>query len=365
MPRGKRAGVLTVKKKTKIRIRILKTFSALMFFALFLTGAIFNIAIRLRIAGMDGDYNLLVGRHTYGDAVEITNRAGLILIVLTVVIFIMTLIVTYFLANSITRPIEKLSRFSLRIGGGDFTPNTFEFDEEELEDLNTALNKSVRQLGVYDSEQRTFFQNVSHELRTPLMSIKCYAEGISFGIMEPRKASETILEEVDRLSDLVTDLLYYSKIDNITTVYKTAEENLTKLLRDCALRQQVMADKKQIKFSFDFGGNDIYCNCVEELLSRAVDNLISNAVRYAGSEIILSCAKRESCIEISVSDDGCGIAEDAIPYLFERFYKGPDGNHGIGLPIVKSIAEQHKGHVTAKNTSSGGAMFTITLPVSL
>ena len=347
-------------KKTKIRIRILKTFSAVLFFALLLIGIIFNVAIRLRV---DGEYNLLVGQSVYADAAGIANRAGLILLVPIGIIFIMTIIATYFLSNSITRPIEKLSRFSLGIGSGDFTPNTFAFKEEELEDLNAALNKSVRQLGVYDSEQKAFFQNVSHELRTPLMSIKCYAEGIAFDIMEPKKASETILEEVDRLSDLVTDLLYIAKIDNINTAYKTEPLNLTEIIRDCAERQQVMADKKQVRISFDFAQDDIRYECVGELMSRAVDNLISNAIRYAASEIILSCRKQESCIEICVSDDGAGIAPEAIPHVFERFYKGADGNHGIGLSIVKSIIEQHEGQITAENASSGGAVFTITLPV--
>ena len=95
------------------------------------------------------------------------------------------------------------------------------------------------------------------------------------------------------------------------------------------------------------------------------DNLLSNAVRYAASEITLSCHNRGDCVEICVSDDGAGIAPEAIPHVFERFYKGVGGNHGIGLSIVKSIAEQHKGSVTAKNASSGGAVFTITLPDQL
>ena len=346
--------------KTKLRIRILKTFSAVLFCSFLLTGIIFNITIRLRL---DGDYNLLIGENVGADVSGITNRAGVILLVLIGVMLIVAVIATYFLSNSITRPIEELSKFALNIGRGNFAPNTFDFQDIELEDLNNALNKSVRQLGIYDSEQKLFFQNVSHELRTPLMSIKCYAEGISFDLMEPKKASETILEEVDRLSDLVTDLLYIAKIDNITTVYKVAELNLMEIIRDCAARQQVMADKKQVRFTFDFAEADIRYEGVSELMSRAMDNLISNAIRYATSEIILSCRKQGDYIEICVMDDGAGMALEAIPLVFERFYKGVDGNHGIGLSIVKSIVEQHQGQITANNASNGGAVFTVTLPV--
>jgi len=346
-------------KKTKIRIRILKAFSAVPLCAFSLTWIIFSVAIRLRF----GENNLLTGREA--DNTDITSRAGLILLVSVGVMFVVTLVVTYFLADSITRPIEKLRKFALRIGSGDFTPNPVTFDEEELQDLNTALNNTAKQLGVYDSQQKAFFQNVSHELRTPLMSIKCYAEGIAFDVMDPKKASETILQETDKLSDLVTDLLYIAKIDNITTVYTTQKIDLAEIIRDCAARQQAVADKRQLQFVFNFAEDNIPYECIGELISRAVDNLISNAIRYAASEIILSCKRQGNFIEISVADDGTGLAAESIPHVFERFYKGPGGNNGIGLSIVKSIAEQHKGHVTAQNLVTGGALFTITLPMEV
>jgi len=346
------------KKKIKIRQRILAAFSAVLFFSFLLTGVIFNISIRLFTnLNPRADYN------GYAETSGIVGRAGLILVVLTSVMFIVAVIVTYFLSNSITRPIEKLGKFALNIGRGDFTPNDFEFREEELEDLNIALNKSAKQLGIYDSEQKTFFQNASHELRTPLMSIKCYAEGISFGLMDPKQACETILQETDKLSDLVTDLLYIAKIDNITTAYTAAETDLTELIRDCAARQEAVAAKKQIRFSFDFSEPDIRYKCVSELISRAIDNLLSNAIRYAASEITLSCRKSADRVEIRVADDGAGIETEIMSHIFERFYKGADGNHGIGLSIVKSIVEQQGGHITAKNSNEGGAVFTITLPV--
>jgi len=348
-------------KKTKIRIRILKAFSAVLFFSFLLTAVIFNFAIRL--FAVRGEVNLYAYQGIYAETSGLIGRIGIISIVLISIMFLMAVIVTYFLANSLTRPIEQLGQFAQNIGQGDFTPNDFQFQEVELEDLNMALNRSVRQLGEYDSEQKAFFQNASHELRTPLMSIKCYAEGISFGIMEPKQASETILEEADKLADLVTDLLYISKIDNITTAYTVAEIDLAELLRDSAARQEAVAAKRQIRFSFDLGETPIPYACVGELLSRAIDNLLSNAIRYAASEIILSCHKEESHIVICVADDGGGIATQALSRVFERFYKGADGNHGIGLSIVKSIVEQQGGQITVKNSDRGGAVFTIALPV--
>jgi signal transduction histidine kinase len=285
------------------------------------------------------------------------------LIIIVCVMFIITAFLTFFLSKSITRPIEKLGMFASKIGQGDFAPSDFKFMDEEFESLNNVLNNSARQLNIYDSEQKTFFQNVSHELRTPLMSIQCQAEGITFNLMEPQKASETILQETQRLSELVTDLLYISKIDNITTAYKTEKVDLTEIIRSCAQRQQTVADKKGISFEFEFSEPIIEYECICELISRAIDNLISNAIRYAASKIILTCEKKLHQITISVIDDGNGIEPESMPYIFDRFYKGNGGNHGIGLSIAKTIAEQHRGSITAKNTEQGGALFTITLPL--
>ena len=293
----------------------------------------------------------------------LARRVNAIMVILGGIIFVIATVVVFFLSNSITRPIEKLCRFALNIGRGDFSVNDFEFKDTELDELNTALNKSVRQLNAYDGEQKTFFQNVSHELRTPLMSIKCYAEGISCGLMEPKGASKTILHETDRLSELVTDLLYVSKIDNITTVYTVERVNLIEIIRDCVARQQVVAEKAEIGFLFDVDEGVIHYDCVRELFSRAIDNLISNAIRYAKAKIVLSCHKKTGCIEIGVADDGAGIEPDLAPHVFERFYKGSDGNFGIGLSIVKSIVQQHGGRVMAENLDGGGALFSITLPI--
>jgi len=347
-------------KKTRIRAKLLKAFSAVLFFSFLLTGIIFNFAIRL--FAVEGEINLYAYQNMYAETSRVIGRVGIISVILISVMFLVAIVVTYFLANSLTRPIEKLGEFALHIGHGDFTPSDFQFRELELEDLNTALNKSVKQLAEYDSEQKAFFQNASHELRTPLMSIKCYAEGISFGIMEPKSASETILQETDNLADLVTDLLYISKIDNITTAYQMTEVDLRELIRDSATRQEAVAAKRQIRFVFDFDETPIRYACVGELIARAMDNLISNAIRYAASEITLSCHGKANHIEIRIADDGGGIAPDLLPHIFERFTKGAGGNHGIGLSIVKTIVEQRGGEIAAGNRTEGGAEFIIRLP---
>jgi len=347
-------------KKSRLRWRILYAFTTVQFISLMLTGVLFNIAIRFL-------------PHTSYNQGENAGRSGATMFVSSGVMFIVSVVVSYFLANSITRPIEKLGKFALGLVKGGFETNDFSFRDIELENLNDALNKAARQIKAYDSEQKDFFQNASHELRTPLMSIKCYAEGIVYDIMHPKQASETILQETDKLSELVTDLLYIAKIDNLAktmrngtdsellrgnTVYNFENTDIVYIMKECAKRQQAVSEKKGIVFAYDFPQESAMCHCIPELISRAVDNLISNAVRYAKDTITLS-VKVNGGVEITVSDNGDGIPSEALPHVFERFYKGAGGNTGIGLSIVKSIAEQHGGYVTA--TNANGAVFTITL----
>lgn len=346
----------SAQKKTKLRKRILAAFSCVLFFSYAIMAITFNTVMSV-LDHINGYEHYFLNQQRF-----IVGRAGLTQLILVGVMFVVSVIATYFLSNSITRPIEKLGKFASEIGKGNFDANDFVFKDEELENLNTALNKSVKQLGIYDSEQKTFFQNASHELRTPLMSIKCYAEGITFGLMDPKKASETILQETDRLSELVADLLYISKIDNISTAYTTTEVNLAEIIQDSISRQQAMADKRQIGFFLDIDNDAISYMCVKELMSRAIDNLISNGIRYANTKITLSCRKSHGNIIITVEDDGKGIEPEILPHVFERFYKGSNGNTGIGLAIVKSIIDQLGGRIKAEN-SANGAVFTITLPL--
>jgi len=345
-------------KKTSIHKRILRAFFIVLFFAFALTLLVFDFG-RQQVENSQAREILYEYGLWYG---FFDSRTHWFLLGFVGLIFAVAALAAYFLSSALTRPIVKLSKFAQGIGRGDFSPNDFEFADKELDDLNSALNKSVRQLDAYDREQKTFFQNASHELRTPLMSIKCYAEGISAGIMKPDDAAETILQETDRLTELVKEMLYISQIDNITTTYKKAEVDLVQLIKDCAARQQAQADKGGISFVFDHDDSLNY-KCVPELMSRAVDNLISNALRYAASEVSLSVHLRSGYVGIKVADDGKGISEEALPHIFERFYKGEGGNTGIGLSIVKTIISQHKGSIAVENSGQGqGAVFTIILP---
>ena len=300
----------------------------------------------------------------YVDITTITNFSQIINTVLIVVICIamfFAAIITFILSERITNPIKKLSVLASEMGKGNFTEAQIDLqlNEIELRELSESMNKAAKQLERYDKDQKAFFQNVSHELRTPLMSIKCYAEGLKYEIMNKEKATNTIINEVNRMSQMVEDLLYVSKIDNITKSYEINKYDLREILASCTGRQKVIADDKGITFDFQFASKEVYMKCNENLISRAFTNLISNAIRHAKKYVTLVCKEEKDKIIIQIIDDGDGIAEKDLPHIFERFYKGKNGNHGIGLSIVRSIVEQNKGKVIAENSVDSGAVFTI------
>ena len=288
------------------------------------------------------------------------------------IISLCAMLVCLFLANTIagtvTAPVRQLSDFAEEIGKGNFSRRELHYEDIEFEELACVMNKTAEQLNTYDQDQKTFFQNVSHELRTPLMSIECYAEGIACGVMEPEKSGKIILQETARLTEMVEDLLFISRLDSHTLKVKMEEADLRETIAAAATMQQAIAEQKGIRIHYDFAEQEVrYCYS-EDNMYRAMTNLISNALRYAHSEITLVCKVEEGqtqekhiCIE--VRDDGDGISAEDQPHIFERFYKGKGGKNGIGLAIVKSAAELHGGSVETVPQKQG-ACFRILLPYS-
>nr|WP_284703729.1 HAMP domain-containing sensor histidine kinase [Clostridium swellfunianum] len=209
---------------------------------------------------------------------------------------------------------------------------------------------------------KTFLQNSSHELRTPLMSIQGYAEGIKYGVVENKdKAVEIIIDESKRLSSLVEDLLYLSKIDTMQENLNIEAVNAENFLRSCIERIRGIAlyENRNIRLHID--NSDSVLNIDEEKFSRSILNILANSLRYAKENIDIFFSIEDSYSVIKILDDGSGLEEEDIPRIFDRFYKGKGGKYGLGLAIAKTIVEKHKGSITAENNPQGGAYFKIIL----
>ena len=211
--------------------------------------------------------------------------------------------------------------------------------------------------------QQTFFQNASHELKTPLMAIQGYAEGIQAGVMDTGSAAEVILAESDRMTELVDELLDISKIDMGRQQLTLSETDIRELLYDSIRAVEPTAAAGGIAIVPDFPEEPVMVSCDDTRLRRAVTNILSNGVRYARSELRLTCRADRRQVTIRMQDDGDGIAEEDLPHIFDRFYMGKSGKSGIGLALTKEIIHLHKGTIRAYNGDSG-AVFEISIPVS-
>ena len=211
--------------------------------------------------------------------------------------------------------------------------------------------------------QQTFFQNASHELKTPLMAIQGYAEGIQAGVMDTASAAEVILKESDRMTELVDELLDISKIDMGRQPLTLSEMDVRELLYDSIRAVEPTAAASGITITPDFPETPVMVSCDDTRLRRAVTNILSNGVRYARSELRLTCRADRRQVTIRIQDNGDGIAEADLPHIFDRFYMGQNGKSGIGLALTKEIIHLHKGTIRAYNGDSG-AVFEISIPVS-
>ncbi len=291
------------------------------------------------------------------------------LYVVLITALLLSLVMSLLVSNSIIRSLHKLTSFASRIGAGDFRPLNGRFMDKELESLAGDMNLMAQRLAKADKEQKIFFQNASHELRTPLMSIQGYAEGIKYKVFDnPDDATDIIISESKRLSDMVENLLTLSRLDltastaqPVTRTVLDIRELVDSVIEN--IRGSAILSNKQIEPSYS--DQSLFVFGSENDLFRALENLLSNAIRHADRMIQVSVDSMERETVITVSDDGEGIPEELLPVIFNRFVRGEKGKHGIGLALVKAIAENHGGSITASNRTDGhqGAVFTLKLPL--
>lgn len=214
-----------------------------------------------------------------------------------------------------------------------------------------------------------FFTNISHELRTPLTLI---ADPVNYIIHDDNLNSQqrSMLQIVQRnvlvLTQLVSEILDFRKVQNGKMELRLSDFNLTESMKQWIMLFSVSAQKKHIAISMD-APDTIMLRADQDKIERICYNLLSNALKYTfeGGEITLMAKEEGGRVMISVADNGCGISSDELPYIFDRFYQAKNAGRGtgIGLAIVKAFTELHHGEVSATSIEGKGSTFTIHIPV--
>ena len=291
----------------------------------------------------------------------ILDQMSQFLLVIMIGISAVTILLFWFVAGSISGPLIRLSEAARGIGEKRFKKVETGTTVKELLQLEHEINQMQEKLEQADQAERTFFQNASHELRTPLMSISGYAQGIQYGIFEDTaQAAGIILDESTRLTEVVDGILTLTRMDQLRYQVIPVEMDIEHFVEERLERLEGFAFSQNKKLEFE-AGSEHKMILDAMLLERAFSNVVSNCIRYAKVKVTVDVESTESGVRIVVRDDGPGIPAAELEHSFDRFYKGKNGNHGLGLAIAKASLEYIGGTIHAE-PSSEGAVFIMELP---
>ena len=305
------------------------------------------------------------------EVLNLRNTINQILLITLALAAVLILAVAFNMSLKFNSSLKKLSTYAKELGFGQFQANTPTLKYKEFQTLSGSMSEMANMLANYEVNQKQFFQNASHELRTPLMAIQCYGEGILADVFTPTDAANIINDEVEKMTELVNSILYLSRIDH--RAFELTYISCNDFLIDCCEQIQILVDNNDKLLKLNLLETDVLIKADVQLLKRALLNILTNALRYVNQDIIITVEPflqrnifaniRQEMVRITFFNDGTQIKKSDLPYIFDRFYKGKDGNTGIGLAITKEIITALNGSVLAKNVEDG-VQFIIEIPIT-
>jgi heavy metal sensor kinase len=302
------------------------------------------------------------------------SRFLLILFILAPVALAASALGGWFLARRALTPVDAMVNAARRIEAEDLSKRLPTLpSDDELGRLATVLNDMLARLEQSFGAVRRFSADAAHELRTPLTIIKGEIEvalGSSQDPAEIRQALTSCLEEVDRLNALMEDLLLMARMEAKALTTPAAMVNLADVVQEAAPALTELATRAGNHCTVVAPGR-LWVEGYESLLFRLVFNLGENAIKYtpSGGTIDVTLEQQDGAAVLQVKDTGPGIAAEAQQHIFDRFYRGDPSREGsgtgLGLALVRSIAELHHGQISVASTPGRGSCFRVILPAPL
>jgi signal transduction histidine kinase len=277
------------------------------------------------------------------------------------------------LAYTLIRPVRALTFAAQQLTSGDLSHRVDVHGKDELATLGLTFNKMADSLQHAEEARRAMTADIAHELRNPLAVQRANLEALQDGVY-PLTAENLapVIEQNNLLTRLVDDLRTLALADAGQIELERVQTDLTALVHRVAERFQPQAVAQAVKLVIIPSTNPLPGLFLDPIrIEQVLTNLLSNAMRYtpSGGRIELALSSAGGTIRLTVHDSGPGIPEQALPYIFERFYRvdksraRADGGSGLGLAIARQLVHLHGGDLTAANHPSGGALFTLTLPL--
>jgi heavy metal sensor kinase len=283
----------------------------------------------------------------------------------------------WYLAARALTPVLEVAQAAQRISGSNLSlriPSRGAHDE--LDYLIETFNRMIARLENSFNQIRQFSTDVSHELRTPITAIRGQLEVALFTATttdQYREAMLNALQDIERLSQIVRALLLLSQAESGQLALQKTRLDLSGLVADVVDQFQIPYEEARVRLTAQLPRECCWAEVDRIQIERMVSNLLSNAMKFTppGGEVRVSLTNAAEGVELVVQDTGCGIANDHLPHIFDRFYRvpgrdasGPERGLGLGLSFVAWIAKAHEGIVRVESKPGKGTRFAVFLPVS-
>ena len=293
------------------------------------------------------------------------------LIIISILILSLSLLIGYFISKRLSKPIVDISRKANLIAKGKIKKEfTSDSDILEIEDLNNSLNEMMIELGKTEELEKDLLANVSHDLKTPLTMIKAYAEmvrDLTYNNKEKRDSNlNIIIEETDRLTLLVNDILALSKLQQSMDNLVLSEFDLIILIKNILKRFTIYEEKYGYKIIFKHTNiRKLIIKADQKKIEQVLYNLIINAINYTGDDmtVVINISKVNNLYKVEVIDNGKGIDKKDLDSIFDKYYKSEKKHKrnlygtGLGLSIVKSIFILHNYEYGVDTKKEKGSSF--------
>jgi signal transduction histidine kinase len=287
-----------------------------------------------------------------------------------------------FVSASLTRGVRQVERAAERLAEGDLAARVEVDGRDEIARLAATFNRMADQLEAaarkqreLDTLRRDLIAWTSHDLRTPLTSIRVVVEALADSVIDDPETVQRYLHairsDVHSLNGLIDDLFELAQLDAGGMVFDKVPVALSDLISDVLERMRTLAEQRRVQLDGQVSAQVDPVTIDPPKIERVLTNLIGNAIRYTpeGGRVTIDAQRRDGQVRVSVRDTGEGIADDDLPRVFERFYRGErsrsrsSGGAGLGLAIAKGIVEAHGGSIEVTSRPGEGSIFTFTLPV--
>ena len=286
-----------------------------------------------------------------------------------IAVLVILVIVVYWM-----RPFKKLVQQIDRAAEGGLKDEVDVHNYAETLRISEAFNRTLKRMQMLDASRQEFVSNVSHELKTPITSIRVLADSLMGMEGAPvelyREFMEDISNEIDRESQIIDDLLSMVRLENKEQTLNISQVSINEMMELLLKRLRPIAKKRNIELLFE-SFRPVTADIDEVKLNLAVTNLVENAIKYNQDSgwVKVSLNADHKFFYIKVTDNGCGIPEDAVEHIFERFYRvdkarsRETGGTGLGLSITKTIVQLHHGAIKVHSKLQEGTTFVVRIPM--